>query len=124
VVYILADFDPGGFRIVEKVESGLREHLPDDQDLTVERVAVSHAQISEYELVTREVKKSDSGAPAFIAQYGDVSCELEAMPANTLRLLLTERLESHMDTKRLEMLKLAEEHEREDLGRIQDLLES
>ena len=123
VVYILADFDPGGFRIVEKVESGLREHLPEDQDLTVQRVAVSHAQISEYEL-TREVKKSDSGAAAFIAQYGDISCELEAMPANTLRLLLTEELESHMDTKRLEMLKLAEEQEREGLGRIQDLLES
>jgi hypothetical protein len=57
-----------------------------------------------------------------MARYGDVSCELEAMPANTLRRLITERLEAHMDKARLRTLKLAEEQEREGLGRIQDLL--
>ncbi len=122
VVYILSDFDPAGFRIAEKIEAGLREHVPEDQDLTARRVAVSYEQVLEYGLVTREVKKTDSDAAEFRARYGDISCELEAMPANTLRRLLREELEGHMDKNRLGALKLAEEQEREGLGRIQDLL--
>ena len=122
VVYILSDFDPAGFRIAEKIEAGLREHVPKDQDLTAQRVAVSFEQVVGYGLVTREVKKTDANAAEFMARYGDISCELEAMPANTLRQLLREQLEGHMDKERLRMLKLAEEQEREGLGQIQDLL--
>ncbi len=122
VVYILSDFDPAGFRIAEKIESGLREHVPEAQELTAHRVAVSFEQVVEYGLVTRRVKKTDTDAAAFMARYGDVSCDLEAMPANTLRRLLTEQLEGHMDKDRLRTLKLAEEHEREGLRGIQDLL--
>jgi len=122
VVYILSDFDPAGFRIAEKIEAGLREHVPEHQDLTARRIAVSYEQVLEYELVTREVKKTDKGAAEFLARYGDVSCELEAMPPTTLRRLLSDHLETHMDKDQLRALKLAEEAEREGLGRIQDLL--
>ena len=122
VVYILSDFDPAGFRIAEKIEAGLREHMPEDQELTAHRVAVSYEQVLEYGLITREVKKTDADATEFMARYGDVSCELEAMQASTLRRLLSEQLESHMDKDRLRVLKLVEEQEREGLTRIQDLL--
>lgn len=122
VVYILSDFDPAGFRIAEKIESGLREHVPEDQELTCTRIAVSYEQVLAYDLVTREVKKTDSDAPEFLARFGDISCELEAMPASTLRQLVREHLESHMDQTRLRALKLAEEEEREGLRHIQDLL--
>jgi hypothetical protein len=44
------------------------------------------------------------------------------MPPTTLRRLLSDHLETHMAKDRLRALKLAEEAEREDLGRIQDLL--
>lgn len=122
VVYVLSDFDPAGFRIADKIETGLREHVPAEQSLTVERVAVSYEQVVEYGLVTREVKKTDSDAAAFMARYGDMSCELEAMPANTLRRLISERLEAHMDKDRLRVLKLVEEREREVFGRLKDFL--
>ncbi len=122
VVYILSDFDPAGFRIAEKIEAGLREHLPEEQELTARRVAVSYEQVVEHGLVTREVKKTDTDAAAFMARYGDVSCELEAMPPTTLRRLLTDHLEAHMNKDRLRALKLAEEQEREGLARIQDLM--
>src|SRR3712207_2723223 len=92
VVYILSDFDPAGFRIAEKVESGLREHIGDEeQELTCKRIAISYEQVLRHNLITREVKKTDSGAEEFMALYGDMSCELEAMPANTLRGVLRER---------------------------------
>src|SRR3712207_6598013 len=119
VVYILSDFDPAGFRIAEKVEAGLREHIPEDQELTCLRIAVSYEQVMEHNLVTREVKKTDSGADEFIALYGDNSCELEAMPANMLRQLLRDCLETHMDQRKLRALKLAEAEEREGLKELE-----
>lgn len=122
VVYVLSDFDPAGFRIAQKIEEGLREHIPAEQSLSVERVAVSYEQVQRYNLVTRPVKKSDKGAPDFIARYGDECCELEAMPANTLRDLLREHLHTHMSSDRLRILKMVEEEERGGLAQIQDLL--
>jgi hypothetical protein len=122
VVYILSDFDPAGFKIAERIEAGLREHLPMEQHLEADRVAVSHDQVLEYGLVTREVKKTDSNAAEFIRRYGDVSCELEAMPPTTLRRLLAEYLHEHMSKGWLRTLKLAEEEERKGLAQIHDLL--
>jgi hypothetical protein len=122
VVYILSDFDPAGFRIAERIEAGLREHVPEEQALQAVRVAVSHEQVLEYGLVTREVKKTDSGAVEFMRLYGDVSCELEAMPPTLVRRLLAERLHEHMSPGRLRIMKFAEEEERKGLAQIHDLL--
>jgi len=121
VVYILSDFDPAGFRIAEKIEGGLREHVPEEQNLTTSRIAVSYEQVLEYGLVTRGVKKTDKDAVEFMARYGDVSCELEAMPPTTLRHLLASHLETHMDQNQLRVLKLAEEQEREGFAQMHDL---
>jgi hypothetical protein len=122
VVYILSDFDPAGFRIAEKIEAGLREHVPEEQDLKAVRVAVSYEQVLEYDLVTREVKKTHSEAAEFMREYGDVSCELEAMPPTLVRRLVTESLHEHMSPDRLRVMKLAEEEERKGLAQIHDLL--
>jgi hypothetical protein len=122
VVYILSDFDPAGFRIAEKIEAGLRRHVPEHQELAARRIAVSYEQVMEHDLVTREVKRTDSGAPEFLDRFGNVSCELEAMPPTTLRRLLRGHLEAHMDDDRLRALKLAEEQEREGLRKLEDML--
>jgi hypothetical protein len=122
VVYILSDFDPAGFRIAERIEAGLREHLPDEQELEAFRIALSYEQVQEYNLTTREVKKTDPHAAEFIRRYGDISCELEAMAPTTLRRILAEHLHKHMSPDRLRILKLAEEEERKGLAQIHDLL--
>ena len=124
VVYILADFDPAGFRIAEKIEAGLREHLGDAVPITARRVAVTYEQMRDPELdiPTREVKRSDQDAAEFIALYGDVSAELEAIPPHTLREMLQRHLKSHIEPSRLKTLKLAEEEERKGLKQLQDLI--
>ncbi len=122
VIYILSDFDPGGFRIAGKVDSEMRDHLGHDYDLTVRRIAVTPEQIRDWRLPTREVKKSDKQAPAFIEQYGDISCELDAIAPNTLRQLVRDHLEQHMEPTRLRALKLAEEEERKGLEQLDQLL--
>jgi hypothetical protein len=122
VIYILSDFDPAGFRIAEKIEAGLREHLPEEQELSAVRIAVSYEQVRRYNLTTREVKKNDNGAAEFIRRYGDNACELEAMRPTTVRELLAEHLHKHMSPDRLRILKLAEEEERKGLAQMHDLL--
>ena len=122
IIYILSDFDPGGFRIAGKVDSEMREHLGSGFDLTVRRIAVTPKQIRDWGLPTREVKKSDKQAPAFIKRYGNISCELDAIAPNTLRQLVRDHLEEHMDQGRLRTLKLAEEEERKGLAQLDQLL--
>lgn len=121
-IYILSDFDPGGFRIAENVERKLREHVGDGFILNVERIAVTPEQIELWNLPTRPVKKSDNQAAAFMAKYGDVSVELDAIPPSQLRALVREHLESHMNPGQLRALKLAEQQEREGLAQLSDLL--
>lgn len=121
-IYILSDFDPGGFRIAENVERKLREHVGDGFVLAVERIAVTPRQIERWALPTRPVKKTDNQAAAFVRRYGDVSVELDAIAPSRLRALVREHLESHMDRGQLRALKLAEQQEREGLARLQDLL--
>ena len=124
VVYILADFDPAGFRIAGKIEAGLREHLGDGVPVGAHRIAVTHEQMEDPELdiPTRPVKKSDQDAAGFVARYGDVSAELEAVPSNTLREMVRAHLKSHIEPARLKVLKMVEEQEREGLAQLQDLI--
>jgi hypothetical protein len=122
VVYVLSDFDPAGFRIADVIDRKLGAFLEGDVTIEAHRIAVTHQQIVELALPTRSVKRTDHGAPAFMARYGDVSAELEAMPPNLLRQLVREKLESHMDANRLRTLKLAEQQEREGLKKLEDLL--
>ena len=47
-------------------------------------------------------KKTDTRARKFIAQHGDVSVELDALPAEVLRDRLRQEVESRMDMPALE----------------------
>jgi hypothetical protein len=100
----------------------MREHLGEDYDLVVERIAVTPEQIDLWNLPTREVKKGDKQAAAFIRRYGDISCELDAIAPSQLRALVREHLEIHIDQLQLRTLKLVEEEEREGLKQIESIL--
>jgi hypothetical protein len=69
------------------------------------------------------VKQSYQDAAEFIALYGDVSAELEAIPPPTLPEVLEAHLRSHIPPTRLRTLKLAEEEERKGLEQLQDLIQ-
>jgi hypothetical protein len=112
-IYHLGDFDPSGVNAGEKIEETLRDMAP-DAELYFERIAVTHAQIEEWGLPTRPTKASDSRAKGF----GDISVELDAIEPNRLRELVREVLEAHLPPEQFEVLKAAEESERELLTMI------
>ncbi len=121
-VYVLADWDPGGLRIFDRIKHELLGFVGDAADLHVRRLALTPYQIDVYGLPTRPGKEKDPNAADFARRYGDRCVELDAMPPNTLRSLVRERLEAHMDPAYLQRLKLAEREERRGLREIQSLL--
>jgi hypothetical protein len=107
------DHDPSGVDIPRKIEAGLRAAAGDAVPITFIRAAVTPEQIARWNLPTRPTKASDSRAKGFA---GD-SVELDAIPAPTLREIVRGCIERHLDAEQLEVLRAAEESERELLWR-------
>jgi hypothetical protein len=120
-VYVLSDHDPGGLRIFDRIKEELTTFVDGAAALTVRRLALTPHQVRLYDLPTRPGKEKDPNAAGFRRKWGDC-VELDAMPPNTLRGLVREKLESHMDPAYLQRLKLAEREERQGLRDIQDLI--
>ena len=120
--YVLADWGPCGLRIFDRIKQELIGFVGDAADLHVRRLALTPYQIEVYGLPTRPGKEKDPNAADFARRYGDRCVELDAMPPNTLRSLVRERLEAHVDPAYLQRLKLAEREERRGLREIQSLL--
>jgi hypothetical protein len=107
-IYHFGDFDPSGVNAGEKIEQTLKEMAP-NADIVFERVAVTPKQIRDWKLPTRPTKQSDSRAKNF----GDISVELDAIDPVRLRRLVQTVIERHLPRRQFEILKVAEESERE-----------
>lgn len=110
VIYYLGDRDPSGVDIPRVVERGIREFAP-DVDLTFVQLAVTPEQIEALKLPTRPTKKTDSRARHFEGE----SVEVDAIPPATLRELVRDAIEQHIDRGALDRLRVVEQAERETL---------
>jgi hypothetical protein len=108
-IYHLGDFDPSGVNAAEKIEQALDELAP-RAAIIFSRVAVTEAQIAQWRLPTRPTKESDSRAKRFGSSY---SVELDAIEPNLLRRIVQVHIEAHLPQQQFEILKAAEESERE-----------
>lgn len=93
-LYYFGDHDPSGKDITRAVEDGIREFAP-NADVTLERVAVTEAQIELMNLPTRPTKTTDARAK----NWEGGSVELDAIPANTLRGMVRDCIERHINRK-------------------------
>jgi hypothetical protein len=112
-IYHLGDFDPSGVNAGEKIEETLRELAP-DAAINFKRLAVTRPQIRMWNLPTRPAKKSDSRAKGF----GKISVELDAIEPNKMRDLVQDAIERHLPPEQFEVLKAAEESERNLISRL------
>lgn len=112
-IYHLGDFDPSGVNAGEKIEQTLRELAP-AANITFERIGVTEWQIEEFKLPTRPTKTSDTRSKGF----GDISVELDAIDPGTLRAIVEAAITDHLPSDQFNVLKAAEESEREIIGRL------
>jgi hypothetical protein len=106
-IYHLGDFDPSGVNAGEKIEETLQEMAP-DSEIVFERLAVQPWQIEQWNLPTRPTKPSDTRSRGF----GSISVELDAIDPERLRLLVRQAIEKHLPRRQFEILKAAEQSER------------
>jgi hypothetical protein len=107
-IYHVGDFDPSGLDAGRAIEAKLREYAP-DAEISFRRLAVTPEQIRDWDLPTRPTKTTDSRAKGF----GAVSVELDAIPPDRLRSLVHGAIEQHLPAGQLEVIKAAEDSERE-----------
>jgi hypothetical protein len=114
VILYFGDFDPSG----EDMVRSLRERL-DDQGSRPEIVkcALTFGDIERYKLPGDFTKASDTRSPAFVAKWGDVSVELDALPIEVLRERIIREIESRMDLDALKRARATEGEERQHLIR-------
>jgi hypothetical protein len=89
--------------------------LAPDADIVFERIAVTPEQVADWDLPTRPTKASDTRAKAF---GSELSVELDAIEPNQLRALVQEAIEVHLPPEQFEVLKAAEESERDIISRL------
>lgn len=108
-IYQLGDHDYDGVKAFGKVQEKLRDLVPNDIDLNFERIAVTPAQIQQWNLQTRPDKTDRGFGPCV---------EVDAIDSNTLRQLVTDAIEQHIDQHALAITEAAEQSEREVLLNI------
>jgi hypothetical protein len=111
-IYQFGDWDPSGVLIPQTIERRLNEFSEkfDCPSPFFERVALTAAQIAEFNLPTRPTKrKGNRHANTF---EGD-SVELDALPANELRAMVREVIERHITARKLAVLRETEASERD-----------
>ena len=69
--------------------------------------------IERYSLPPNFTKLTDTRRASFVARFGDLSVELDALPPDVLRSRIIEAVEQHLDMEALRKVRGREERDRE-----------
>jgi hypothetical protein len=114
-VLYFGDFDPSGEDMVRSLKDRLAFF---DCHPAIIKCALTKDDIDAYNLPPDFTKAKDSRRTAFVAQHGDLSVELDAMPVPALRDRLVEQVHAHMDVHLLYAVRELEDQERDDLAAL------
>jgi ribosomal protein L6P/L9E len=112
VLFYLGDHDPSGEDMVRDIESRLVEF--GIHGIEVRKLALTMAQIEEFNPPPNPAKLSDSRAAKYIAEHGQYSWEVDALPPQELNRLIREAFESEIDHKALKKV-IKEENRQKDM---------
>lgn len=117
VLIVLSDHDPDGEMIADSLVGYLRDDfaIPGQRIMAV-RAALTRNQCIEYGIPIRDKPKPKSkNYKRFVHEYGDTSCELEAVPPRRLQQMLRDAIESVLDRA---AFSAEQERERSDAAEI------
>jgi hypothetical protein len=119
VLLAFSDFDPSGVFMIDDLRERLAHpELPGGGVRPrIIRCALTYEDAQR--LPPAVVKDSDPRTPDFVARYGDIAVELDALDIADLRERIEGAVEGYMDLEALEHTKAAQRQER---GRLHDLI--
>lgn len=115
-ILYFGDFDPSGRDMVRSLTDRI-SFFGTSPNLKIS--AILKSDIETYDLPPDFTKSTDSRQAAFVAEHGDISVELDALPIQILQRRIREAIEAHMD---LDALKETRNQEATDQQRIDELL--
>jgi hypothetical protein len=115
-VYTLFDYDRPGKDSARSLQEKLKR-FADEAGITLvfNHIAVTREQIRKWELPTRSPKRRSAADKKW---PHDFACELDAIPPDRLRDLVEGHINLHLPQDKLEVLKVAEESEREIIAKL------
>ena len=108
ILLYLGDFDPSGEDMVRDIRDRLTTFLF-GEEIDVRKIALTKAQIEEYEPPPNPAKMSDPRAAKFVELNGDESFEVDALPPEVLAQIVRDAFESVVDTEKMDAVKKKEE---------------
>ena len=96
IILYIGDFDPSGEDMVRDVRERLLE-FGCPRELDVFKLALTKAQIEKYNPPPNPAKVTDSRAAKYIAEHGDESWEVDAIPPKELALLVRTSINAYVD---------------------------
>lgn len=122
IIY-LGDYDPSGIDMIRDVEDRIREFFQrTNVDFQVLPVALTRAQIDQYDPPENPAKVSDSRYNKFAAEHGESSWEVDALRPEVLDQILTDAIEELIDVDMYENVVAEEEAEVEKLRSLKRYL--
>ena len=108
----VGDSDPAGYLIDQDILDKMRRHL-DGIEVELRRIAVTEAQIAEYQLPTKPRKAGERRRPDI-----QETVEAEALPARILRRLVTDAVDEYLDPEVRRRTRLSEQAQRDTLHHL------
>ena len=108
-VLYFGDFDPSGEDMVRSLRERLAELRAEPEII---KSALTLEDVHRYNLPPDLTKGTDSRREAFVARYGDVSVELDALPLDLLQERIVSEVEALMDPDALEAVRESDQVER------------
>lgn len=113
ILLYLGDHDPSGEDMVRDVESRLE--MFGVENLTVKKIALTTAQVRQYNPPPNPAKITDPRAADYIAQHGPSSWEVDALPPDVLAQIVREELEAVTDMDLMNEVKEQEKLDKKEL---------
>jgi hypothetical protein len=115
-VYYLGDFDRAGQDAANSLREKLKRFAGEKGiGVVFVQIAVTEQQIADWNLPTREPKRAARADKKWPHNF---ACELDAIPPDRLRDLVEAYINLHLPQDKLEVLKAAEESERDIISRL------
>lgn len=94
VILYLGDLDPSGEDMVRDIDDRLNDQF--GAECEVRKLAITPAQVAEYQPPPQPAKRSDSRARRFIAEHGMSSYEVDALPPDALRTIINAAISEYI----------------------------
>jgi len=114
-ILYFGDFDPSGRDMVRSLEERIA-FFGTSPNLKICAILRSH--IEDFNLPPDFTKSTDSRQPAFVAEHGDLSVELDALPIDILRGCIRGALDTHLDLDALDETKQQEALDQEHIDAL------